>query len=286
MGYKSQCPECLGKNLYITPHNGLEYCFNCGYTHGTGEYTPRTRFEDIRGIREFYTDLAIYYHGCLDTAHVEYLHARGITDDAISRYGIGYCPNSTHVLYTNTLAAHAGMAVKGMPFMAGRIVFPYWYDGYVTDIRGRAFDCVSDKKYLSPRKDAFYRGADYPYNAIHLDLDAPLVITEGEIKAIAAGMAGIPTIALPGIQSMRPKIINRYGKNDIVCFDTQSGQARLDIRRAIFKLHDIIGIRVATLPELKGKGEIDTHILAYGPESFKRIVSRALEFNLWKKLSQ
>ena len=284
MGYKTTCPMCSGKNFYITPENGVGYCFNCGHTTHENEHKKAlTRYHDVAAIREQYAELAHYYHSCLDTTALRYLEDRGIQEETIKNSVIGFCPDERHVLYQGELAQSSGVATKECyAWLAGRIVFPYWHKGICTDLRGRTIT-EDRRKYLSLRNSGFFRGADYPYRADDMYDNDTLVLTEGEIKTHASQYAGFPTIGLPGIMSLKPSIIQ--DKRYIVCFDSQIDNEKT--HRAICRIGELFpSVSVATLPLLDGaeKEDIDSYILKYGISAYQRVINRALPFHTWRNL--
>ena len=279
------CPACGGDRLYYTPHNDLKFCFHCGHTERNGQGKLPVRYYDIPAIRQIYTELAHWYHSCLDTPQLEYLTRRGVSEQEVKEYKIGYVPPYAHVLYQSITAQEAGIATaQYKPFLAERIVFPYWVEGICTDMRGRA---VGDHsiRYLACKGGGYYRGADYPYNYCALSADT-VVITEGELKCIA-GNKVYPCGSLPGIMSMRPQLRQRTDQTFVVCFDSQI-QNTLQVHSAIHRLASMfINLKVATLP-LKGKEkqDIDSFILDYGKEAYQVVIDRALPYTTWKELIQ
>lgn len=281
MNYKTACAQCNGYNFYITPANGMGYCFNCGYTafqDSSRSYQP-ARYHDVPAIRNLYTTLADYYHSVVETVR-PYLLDRGVTDAEISEYKIGYCPPGQHPLYRSEHAVPAGIAKRdNTAFLSGRLVFPYIVNKRVTDLRGRAINAAVEPRYLSPYGGAFHRGADYPF----LWKESSVVITEGEFKALAIQRAGFDAIGVPGILSIRPK--SRF---TVVCFDSdRNPKSMSDVQRAILRIVKLEpDIKVATLPLAPGEGKMgaDDYIDKYGETAFRRVINAALPVATWKKL--
>lgn len=272
------CPECNGHNLYVT--KSLSYCFNCSYTE-PGDVT-----EDIKPsqyiplFREIYTELAHYYHSCVDTLARRYMHNRGITDAMIDKYKLGYCPSSSHTLYMHPLAKEAGYAYNNKPFLSDRITFPYWFGDKVCDLRGRTI-IDDERKYLSLFKSGRYRGALFGFNATPVSKEE--IITEGEIKAVIGMQSGYTIRALPGIRSPRKTSIFASEKQ-IICFDSQK-KNRIDVVKAIHNLAlKLPNPYVATLPLMgKEKQDIDSYILSQGIESFQSVINGAISYNTWRE---
>ncbi len=304
-GYKTSCPACGGHNLYVTPHNGIGYCFNCGYTRRQREHKPhyarRSSFRD--GIRAVYTAYAQWCAEHMRDEHYAYLEQRGITRATAQQYCIGYCPPKLFTLLLTREAYEAGLITTDRkPFLAGRILIPYLdTQGTVIDLRGRVYDPavahLPDVKYLSPYRSAYYRWADIPYNAAALQ-SPQVVITEGELKALASVQAGIPSVALPGIRSfrdgltdgLRMSLIVNAGADVVICFDHQR-QHMNDVYRAVIDLVKRLRVytthlRVATLPLVDDdeKMDIDTYILRYGVEAYRSVIASAPLFDTWYRL--
>lgn len=292
--YKTTCPSCGNDNFYVTPSNGLSYCFNaaCGHWEKDGDIpqTPRKRLrsENLNEIRQFYEQVASYYHNSLDSRAIAFLHQRGFNDETIQKMQLGYIPCGRHPLYKSSIAKEAGLATKaGEAFLGDRIAFPYLVSNNgVTDIRGRAIDPNDELKYKSPFGDVYARGADYPYN--YQLSDAPrLIITEGEIKADLATQSGFPTIALPGMSNWRDGFRQKQGQEIIILFDSQEHNNQ-DVRAAIRKVANRLDdAKVATLPLFgKKKQDIDSFIIDYGTNIFKMVVDSALDFQVWNRLQR
>ena len=292
--YKTTCPNpsCNGNNFYVTPDNGMGYCFNCRYTEkdNTAPYSKvRKRSDNIAEIRQYYTEMAEYYHSMLDTHARNFLYGRGYTDQTIQSLKIGYIPDGTHPLYRNPIAIEAGLANKRYEaFLGNRIAFPYFKDAKtVTDIRARSLIPHDEIKYKSPFNDAYYRGAIYPYN-YHLTNKAKrILLTEGEIKAGIAVQANFPTIGLPGILAWRDGLIQEDDQEYVIVFDNETKpNIQRDVISAIRKvsLH-LLNVKVAVLPIFDGgKAEIDTFINKFGASLFGNIIDNALDYDTWNSL--
>jgi hypothetical protein len=277
---KTTCPECGKHNFYVA--NGFGYCFNCFYKQNIdgSAVQDRVRSDYIEDIRALYKELAYYYHSCLSTSHRKYLLDRGITDDDITRLKIGYCPNSFHIAYKSHIAKEAGIFNK-VPHLEGRIIFPYWYYDEITNLQGRAYDCTDiSRKYLLPFHSSYYRGADYAFTSKIEYKGSLCVITEGPIKAILSARL-FETYGLAGTNSLT-KIPYPY-EQYVLCFDNQR-KNRKQLIYAIRRAADNYGSKVATLPLYgKDKQDIDSFILDYGLEEYRKIIEQAIDIEQWRK---
>lgn len=290
--YKTVCPICGNDTLYVTPHNGLSYCFfpTCNYYERDGTYTHKAKersplLEEIRGL---YTQAAAYYHSALTQEALSFLYHRGFTDDTIQSLQIGYIPCGKSPMYKNKVAKDAGIATyDSQAFLADRISFPYFnLHNTVTDIRARALDPNNELRYKSPYNDAYFRGADYPFNYAATKGAQRIIITEGEIKSAIAQQYNYTTIAIPGITNWRKGFIQRPGQEVIILFDNQ-----VNIRGVNAAIRDVASHlenpKVATMPLFgKEKQDIDSFILDYGINAFNTVVNGALDFDVWQSLQR
>jgi DNA primase len=290
--YKTECPRChsSGNNFYITPDNGIGYCFNCFYFEKDGEFDdkPRKMSDYVEDIRALYTQAARYYHNSLTTKATKYLYQRGFNDKTIQDLQIGYCPEGKSPLYKGMIARDAGLVYpNNTGFLADRITFPYLADnGMVTDIRGRSMNPDDETKYKSLLGSSYYRGAIYPYN-YHLHTEKQILLTEGEIKADIAYQIGIPTMALPGMGIWREGLHQCDNTEFIILYDTQKHNMHF-VRHAIIRTaRKLKNPKVATMPLMgEEKQDIDSFILRYGKDAFQMVIKGALDFDKWYLLQR
>ncbi len=290
--YKTECPACHHDTFYVTPINGIGYCFRevCKHLEFNGQVRKkdRVRSEYIVEIREKYKDAAKYYHSSLDTNALQYLYKRGFNDKTIKDLMIGYCPHGTGPLYKDTIAKEAGLAIDKKAFLGGRITFPYFRTkDMITDIRARAIDPEEELKYKSPFGDVYYRGAMYPYN-YHLRDSKIILITEAEIKADIAYQLGYAAMGLPGIGAWRQGFIQDDDQEVIIVFDNESNpDTQRNVIAAIRRIsHKLIKPKIAVLPLFDGekKAEIDTFVNKHGGKLFTHIINNALDYTTWNDL--
>jgi len=302
-GYKTVCPGCRGNDLWITPGNSSGYCWECGTPYkvvaslddvDTAAYKPYIgKPFDTAAIRHAYAEASDYYHSCISKEHEEFLKQRGITQEAISFFKIGFCPSGTSPMYLTETAKEAGLADgRGRPWLADRIVFPYIADREVTDLRGRTMT-GEDPKYKSLYHRSEQRGALYPYNfdaAMKKAAETKtLIVTEGEIKAVVADRHNFAIMALPGMLSYRPALVQQPGIKIVVMFDNSSDpDDKVRVDRAIARLAQRVpNFSVVTLPLLgRDKMDIDTYLLAADNNEarFKHFIDNAIDYAQYRRL--
>jgi hypothetical protein len=244
-----------------------------------------------------YVDALDFYRSALDKNHKEYLKQRGISDEYIDLFKIGFCPPKNLPVYRNAAAIDSGLyRTDGVPSLSERIIFPYIAYNEVTDMRGRCLD-DQEPKYKSPFNQSYARGAIYPFNfnrATEKSKETKtIVITEGEIKALVGDQFGFAVVGLPGMTNWRSGFIDGYndvfGIRIVVVFDNSVQlDDKIRIDRAIKKLTNHLPcFYVGVLPLLgEHKMDIDTFLLHKngGERRFKDIIDESIPYERYKAL--
>lgn len=192
----------------------------------------------------------------------DYLAARGITPEVITRFGIGYAPNERFALRDHLaekgvpieVMSESGMLISGediaIPYdrFRDRVMFPIAdAKGRIIAFGGRALQKDVPAKYLnSPETPLFHKGATL-YN-LHRARKAAheagtLFIVEGYVDAIAMDRAGISHVVAPlgtALTEEQMAMIWRLVPEPILCFDGDKAGLRAAYR----------GVDIA-LPHLK-----------------------------------
>ncbi len=302
-GFKTVCPSCNGRDLWVTTDTSSCFCFECGVSYkvvkSLTDQAPAFKpligkAFDTKAIRATYKEATEYYHSCIGAEQEMFLRQRGISQEAISFFKIGFCPNSSAPMYLTETAKEAGLADgRGNPWLANRIVFPYIADGEVTDIRGRTIHDNDEPRYKSLYHRSEQRGAIYPFNfdaAMRKAADTgTLILTEGEIKAVVGDRFNFAVMALPGMLSYRPGLVAMPGVKLIVMFDNSSNhEDRLRVDKAIARFAQRVQhFSVVTLPLLgHDKMDIDTYLLTEpnAHDRFQHFIDNSIDYTQYKRL--
>ena len=213
-----------------------------------------------------------------------YLKSRGVTDETVRIFGIGYAPPTwDHLLrdvgakFPPDLLLAAGLVAKkddassrasataspGVRFydrFRNRILFPIRSQtGDVVGFGGRALDDTPPKYLNSPETAIFSKGR----HLFGLDQVAqagaggksgrgPLMIMEGYFDAVAAHQSGFTrTVATMGtaLTAEQVHLIRRLTDEVILVFDPDEAGVRATYRAALLLLSSGVPTRVATLPD-------------------------------------
>ncbi len=200
--------------LYIndshTDFHGLWKCQRCGekgnlrllMRHFGDSMEEAPADEKSMRVRN---NAADFYHSQLTAQHREILHARGLGDETIDQFRLGFAAGEgvlfTHlkerftpeeIFATNLCSANSSGSVYD--FFRDEITIPYLAHGIAQQIRGRAIDpSVEKNKYRTPPGD--------PVRLFNVDAAwsaEELIVCEGEFDAMILTQHGFSAVGVPG----------------------------------------------------------------------------------------
>lgn len=214
---------------------------------------------------------------------IEYLHKRGITDEQITLFRIGYAPfKEKHFFdYAHSqqldiqVLANAGLVVKSQsngafhPFFHGRIMFPIQdTKGRVVAFSGRAFtdnNLKNSPKYVNSPETAIFKKSLTLYNLdkakkyanntsnnMPEELRGKLFITEGFTDVISMCKLGIHnTIASCGtaLTEEACKLIAKTTNNVVLFYDGDTAGTKATLRAIPMLLAKSLQVSVIRLPK-------------------------------------
>ncbi|MEC9080300.1 MAG: DNA primase [Verrucomicrobiota bacterium] len=226
----------------------------------------------------------------------EYLVKRGISDEAVKRFRIGYAPDAWNDTvnwaksrkHDNSLLEKGGLAIAGnkghYDRFRGRLIFPIGDEqGRVIGFSGRVLSTEQKGgKYInSPETPIFSKrrviySIDKSKRSI---LDAKSVIVcEGQLDTIACHLAGIENAVSPqgtALTGDQARILKRYAEEVVLCFDSDTAGQQAALRSLDDLLASDLAIRVAVIPK---PHDPDSFIRENGAESFKQLIDEAPGF--------
>jgi DNA primase len=228
----------------------------------------------------------------------EYLARRGVSDEAIELFRIGYAPElwddtvnwAKSKGYELPLVEQAGLILRKEDSdhyydrFRGRLMFPVCDEqARVIAFSGRVLKGEQEAaKYVnSPETPIFtkgrvFYGLDKSKRAI---LDAGFaVLCEGQLDLIACYMAGVRNIVAPqgtAFTTDHARILKRYADEAVLCFDSDAAGKNAAVRVLDNLLGAGLAIRVATLP---APHDPDSFIKEQGGAAFHSLLKRAEGF--------
>jgi DNA primase len=236
----------------------------------------------------------------------DYLATRGLTEDTIRRFRLGYAPDgwdhlANHLRRRNHSLEDAELAglVRRREQSSGyydrfrhRIMFPILDSQDRTlGFGGRVLRKEDEPKYLNTPETAAFskRHVLYglPFAVGHLETGA--IVVEGYMDVIALHQAGVPqAMATLGtaLTDGHLKLLRRHTERVILCYDADNAGRRATDRAAVLFIEQGIDGRVLTVTAGK---DPDEFIAAQGREAFLDLVAQApdlVEYRLREALAQ
>ncbi len=266
------------------------------------EGNQRTRIKDIN------VAAARFFHNFLlqmPPAKIarEYLKQRGLSEQTIIDWQIGYIPEQWDLLTQYLLKkgfgiddlVAAGLSIQKQGTQRfydrfrGRIMFPIWdVHGNVVGFTGRVLVETehSGGKYVNTPQTAVYDKSRVVFglNKAKQEIKAKdmIVMVEGQMDVIACHQAGMKNvIATSGtaLTEEQIKILQRYSSNLAIAFDADSAGIAASKRGIDLALIGGMNIKVVQIPE--GKGKDADECLKKNPEVWFLAVKSAKDVMVW-----
>ena len=225
-----------------------------------------------------------------------YLKKRGLTEETIDKFQIGFAPPSwdglLHFLnkkgYAPEKLEKLGVVLarsKGKPGFydrfRNRIMFPIWdIRGKVVGFGGRVLD-DSVPKYLNSPETILFNKSHLLYGinkaAESIRREDQAIIVEGYLDVITCHQAGISNVvASLGTAFTREqgKLLLRYSQAVIMAYDSDAAGVHATMRG--WQLLDDLGCRVRVVSIPDGK-DPDEFIRTHGADEFRRVVRQGAQ---------
>jgi DNA primase len=186
-------------------------------------------------------------------AGLDYLKRRGLSDDTMRRFRLGFAPDSRHGLKAalekaaipEAIALEAGLLIKpddgGHAYdrFRGRVMFPILdRRGQAIAFGGRILDQGEPKYLNSPETPLFHKGRVL-YGLSHAQKTAretnEIIVVEGYMDVIALAQAGISNAVAPlgtALTEEQIALLWRVAQEPILCFDGDNAGQRAAARAA------------------------------------------------------
>lgn len=254
---------------------------------GAGEYRQRravTLAINKEAARHFHQNLKSE----IGKKGMEYFTARKLTPSTITRFGLGYAPDSwddmirhlTGKGFTKEQIETAGLALRGQKGgyydrFRNRVIFPIIdTTGNVIAFGGRILESGGGAKYLNSPDTPVFKKSQVLF-ALNYAKNAPgdrLLLCEGYMDVISLHQAGFPFAVAPLGTAVTPehaRLAARYAKEIILCLDSdEAGQTAMN--KAI-RYFEETGIKVRILT-VTGAKDPDEYIQKYGAQRFARLL--------------
>ena len=242
---------------------------------------------NVESARYFYSNLK------LNKKAKNYFLNRGISEETIRKFGLGYSNDSWNSLlfylrkkgFKEETILEAGLALKSEKFgnsydrFRNRVMFPVFdYKGKVIGFGGRVLDDSKPKYLNSPETLVFQKGTNlYGLNfAIKSNLkERYFIIVEGYMDLISLHQQGITNVVASlgtALTINQARLLKRYADKVIISYDADMAGQNATIRGLEILKDAGFDVRVLNIP--KGK-DPDEYIRTNGKESFMNLVNKA-----------
>ncbi len=337
--FKAKCPFHNERtpSFFISPDRGSYYCFGCGAKGDIFSFVQSFEGLDFMGALKILADKSgvvlelksfdghkgkdrlmkimeaatVFYEKFLEKNPevIEYLKARGLTDETIKKFRIGFAPYDWRTFYnlmsdkgaTKDELIRAGLVKIGdkdtvYDRFRGRIMFPIADSiGRTIAFTGRVFkgDETQAKYINSPETELFKKsevlyGLDKAKRALRIKNRA--IMVEGQMDLIMCHQSGIDeSIATSGtaVTEDHLQIIKRYTNNLLVSFDNDKAGRKASERLWFMALKDGFNVEALVIPNGKDPADAllqDKNALDDSIKSPKHLIEALLEalFNEYK----
>lgn len=340
--FRAKCPFHKERtaSFYVSPERGTYICFGCGEKGDVFSFVqkiegldfptalkqlaekagvklekrfiPKQENKDKEArLREVCEEAAKFFESILQKRKdiKDYLKARGVKDETIALWRLGYAPAAWEELaqylvtkgFSKSEIVEAGLAIKSekktgevYDRFRGRIMFPMAdAGGAVVAFSGRFFEKVQGSKeegepakYVNSPETALFKksrilyGFDKAKSSIR-KADCMLLV-EGQFDLILAHQSGLPfTVALSGT-ALTPEhlsLLSRLSKRLVLALDADAAGVRAGLKSAHMAIAAGFDVKVPTFP----RGLDPADVARENPELLKAAVrtsKTAVEFFL------
>lgn len=242
---------------------------------------------NVEAARYFYSNLR------LNKKAKNYFFNRGISEDTIRKFGLGYSNDSWNSLlfhlrkkgFKDEILLQAGLILKSEKSgnnydrFRNRVMFPVFdYKGRVIGFGGRVLDDSKPKYLNSPETLVFQKGTNlYGLNfAIKSNMkERYFIIVEGYMDLISLHQQGITNVVASlgtALTINQARLLKRYADKVIISYDADAAGQNATIRGLEILRDAGFDVRVLNIP--KGK-DPDEYIRTNGKESFMNLINKA-----------
>lgn len=319
--YKTTCPFHNEKtpSFIVSPDKQIYHCFGCGaggnvfsflmkyenlqfpeavemLAQKTGIVLPRAGGRDdsnslTNQLYKINESAGAFFQNCLSNnrAAKDYLASRGVGDEVIKKFKIGYSPDSWEALLNffkskgvgAPILEKAGLVIsndKGGHYdrFRSRIIFP------ITDLKdrilgfgARVLDASLPKYVNSPESAIYSKGRNlYGLNLSKESIkkEAHLLVVEGYLDFLIPYQAGVKNVIATlgtALTTDQARLIKRFAGTVIMVYDPDEAGEAASLRNLDLLISEDVNVYIAELPQGL---DPDSFIRKFGADDFLKLV--------------
>lgn len=259
-----------------------------------GEREAGSEAESLARVTRF---AARFFHDRLlnsgrDTNVRRYAERRGVSEETIKSFGIGYAPDSWNDLLNAARKkgigadwlVRAGLAKKGdqrtYDAFRNRLIFPIQApSGRVVGFGGRALSDEDQPKYLNSPESPIYRKSQVLYGLYQardaMRREGQALVVEGYMDLLGLheqGVQGVVALCGTALTREQARLLARYGQQAYLVYDSDQAGVRATWRAIEPLVESGLWTRIVRLPK---DYDPDSYVREHGPDGFMKLVEQA-----------
>lgn len=229
---------------------------------------------------------------------LDYLHRRGLKDETIKEFRIGFAPDSYDGLYPLLLkkGIHQSVLIKSGLVSAknlaveqvydkyrARLIFPIFdYLGNICGFGGRALKADQMPKYLNSAENVIYNKSKVLYGLSfakkYIKEEDEVILVEGYFDMVLPYQEGVKNVVATSgtaLTKEQVKMIARLTKNTVSCFDGDEAGFEATKRAFSLLLEQDMNMKTFTFEKAKDPAEF---VVSDGGEALKALKNKAVDF--------
>lgn len=319
--YKAPCPFHNEKtpSFIVSPDKQIYHCFGCNA--GGNVFSFLMKYENIqfpeaievlaekagvvlprnisRSAESLYASQLYsanesacqFFESCLfnNKNARDYLISRGLSEETIKKFKIGYAPDSWDGLLSalkkkgidGVMAEKAGLVIsndKGGYYdrFRGRITFPIIdMKSHILGFGARVMDGSLPKYINSPETPIYSKGRNLyglNFSKDHIKSKGYALVVEGYLDFIVPFQAGIQNIIATlgtALTVDQIKLVKRFGKTVVMVYDPDEAGEAASLRNLDLFISEDVGVYIAELPV---GYDPDSFIKKFGADDFIKLI--------------
>lgn len=220
---------------------------------------------------------------------LSYFHSRGLSDEIIKRFGLGYCldewtnftDHARHSGYSDAVLEKSGLTIfkedthKSYDRFRGRVMFPiYSISGRVLGFSGRVLSSEKQAaKYVNSPDSDIYNKSRILYGLYQartaISKANKCYLVEGNVDVISMHQSGVEnTVASCGtsLTTEQIRLIKRYTSNVTVLYDGDSAGIKAALRAVNLLFSEGMHVRCVLFPDSE---DPDSYAQKYGSSALQ-----------------